>query len=125
MTTSVDRDDRELIEIEEAAWRALATSGEAASEYYAHRLASEVVILMPGGMVIDDRDRVIESMQGPPWDEFDLSDVRVLPIGTDGAALTYRIDARRGDQDYAALLNSTYRREDGEWRLALHQQTPV
>ena len=54
-----------------------------------------------------------------------LSDVRVLPLGDDGAVLAYRVDARRGEQEYDALLTSTYRREDGEWRLTVHQQTPV
>lgn len=115
----------ELTAIEEAAWRALSTSGDAAAEYYTDRLASDVLILLPGGMVIADRDRVIASMQGEPWSSFHLSDVRVLPVGDDGAVLAYRVDARRGEQEYDALLTSTYRREDGEWRLAVHQQTPV
>lgn len=115
----------ELLAIEEAAWRALSTSGDAAAEYYADRLASDVLILLPGGMVVADRDRVIASMQGAPWSSFHLSDVRVLPLGDDGAVLAYRVDARRGEQEYDALLTSTYRREDGEWRLTVHQQTPV
>ena len=59
-------------------------------------------------MVIDDRAQVVNSMKGADWDSFELSDTRV-----------------RGDNDYDALLNSTYIREDGAWRLALHQQTPV
>ena len=116
---------RELTAIEEAAWRALSTSGDAAAEYYAHRLASDVLVLLPGGMVVDDRDQVIASMGGAPWTSFHLSDVRALPLGDDGAILAYHVDARRGDDEYEALLTSTFRKEGGEWRLTVHQQTPV
>lgn len=123
MTTTALHD--ELRGLEEAAWRALSTSGEAAAEYYEHRLAHEVVVLLPDGMVICDRRRVIDSMRGEPWSEFSLSHLRVLPIGDDGAVLTYRADARRGDQEFEALLTSIYRREEGEWKLAAHQQTPL
>jgi hypothetical protein len=30
-----------------------------------------------------------------------------------------------GGEPYSALFNSTYVREDGVWRLAIHQQTPI
>jgi hypothetical protein len=75
--------------------------------------------------VIDDRDRVVDSMRGAAWESFELADERVLEL-TDGCAVVaYRATARRDGTDYAALFNSTYVRVRGSWRLALHQQTPI
>lgn len=115
----------DVVELERAGWQALSTPGEAAAAFYQRVLASSVLMLLPGGTVIDHRDRVVESMRGAPWDEFELSDERVLALTEDSAVLAYRARARRGDTDYEALVNSTYVREDGAWRLALHQQTPI
>ena len=117
--------DHELIALEREAWMALSSSGEASAEFYARVLADDVLMLLPGGMVIGDRAQVIDSMHGAPWDSFKLVDERVLELGEDSAAVTYRATARRQGSNYEALFNSTYVRVDGEWRLALHQQTPV
>jgi hypothetical protein len=117
--------DQELIELERSAWEALATSGEAAAAFYEETLSGEVLMLLPGGMVIDDRAEVIASMGGPPWDGFELDDPWVLRVGRSAAVVAYRGRARRGDMDYEALFNSTYVDEGGQWRLAVHQQTPV
>lgn len=121
MTTTAD----DLIALEHEAWEALSTSGEAAAAFYGERLARDVVMLLPGDMVIDDRAAVVESMQGPPWDAYSLGDERVVELAPDAAVVAYRGQARRGGHDYAALFTSTYRREDGAWRLAIHQQTPI
>lgn len=117
--------DDELIQIEHAAWDALSTSGEAATVFYEEFLAKDVLMLLPGGLVIDDRAQVIASMQGPPWESFEIAEERVLPLGDDTAVVAYRGIARRDGNDYNALFNSTYVREAGAWRLALHQQTPI
>jgi hypothetical protein len=115
----------ELIELERAAWTALSTSGEAAAAFYSDALADDVLMLLPGGLVIDDRAQVIDSMRGAPWDSFELSDERVLDLTADSAVVAYRAIARRQGDDYTALFNSTYIRVGGAWRLAVHQQTPV
>jgi hypothetical protein len=115
----------DLVELERSAWQALASSGDAAAGFYERVLAGRVVMLLPGGLVIDDRSQVVDSMRGAPWDDFEMFDERVVPLGEDSAAVAYRARARRGDTTYEALFNSTYVREDGSWRLALHQQTPV
>ncbi|HEX6422914.1 MAG TPA: nuclear transport factor 2 family protein [Acidimicrobiales bacterium] len=114
-----------LVELERSAWEALASSGEDAAAFYERVLADRVLMLLPGGLVIDDRAQVVDSMRGAPWDEFELSDERVVPVGDDGAVVAYRARARRGDSTYEALFSSTYVREGGAWRLALHQQTPI
>ena len=117
----------ELVELERSAWQALTTSGEAAAAFYDDVLAADVLMLLPGPMVIDDRAAVVDSMRGEPWRSFELSNERVLELDSRSAVLAYEVHAQRGDMDYRALLNSTYVRddEDGSWKLALHQQTPV
>ena len=53
----------DLIALEHAGWDALATSGDAA-DHYAAALARQVLVVLPGGMTIDDRDEVVRSMSG-------------------------------------------------------------
>ena len=116
----------ELLRLEREGWEALSASGEAAGRFYAENLAADVLMLLPGGMVLDDRQEVVESMGGSPWTSFKLSDERVLELVEGCAVVAYRATAQReGGEPYTALFNSTYVREDGAWRLAIHQQTPV
>jgi hypothetical protein len=112
------------LELERAAWRALTGDGDPV-EFYADILADDVLMLLPGGLVIDDRERVIASMQGASWDECKMSDERVLRVGEGGMIVAYRATARRGGTEYEGLFNSTYVHHQGRWLLTLHQQTPV
>lgn len=116
------RDD--ILELEHEAWRALSTDGEAAA-FYADVLGRNVLMLLPGGLVIDDREAVIDSMTGVPWDGFEITDERVLELGDQAVVVGYRATARRSGRDYEALFASTYVREEGAWRLVVHQQTPI
>ena len=116
----------EVLQLEHEGWEALSSSGEEAGRFYAENLAADVLMLLPGGMVLDDREQVIESMSGSPWTSFKLSDERVLELGEGSAVVAYRGTAyREGGEPYTALFNSTYVREDSSWRLAVHQQTPI
>jgi hypothetical protein len=114
----------DLLRLEHAGWEALSTSGEAAASFYEEILATRVIFVLPGGIVLDDRDAVISSMSGAPWDAFEISEERVEHITPDCAAVVYRASARRGGHSYQAWFNSTYVVEHEGWRLALHQQTP-
>lgn len=68
----------------------------------------------------------MKSMGGSPWTSFKLSDQRVLELVEGSAVVAYRANAQReGGEPYTALFNSTYVREDGARRLAVHQQTPI
>jgi hypothetical protein len=114
----------ELIALEVDGWRALATDRATASEFYGRVLDDAVVMLLPGGMRLSDRDEILASMGGTPWSSFELEDPQVLALGDDGAAVLYGVVAMRDGAEYSALVSSAYvRRADG-WRLALHQQTP-
>jgi hypothetical protein len=117
--------DSDVIDLERAAWQALSTSGDAARAFYREHLADEVLMLLPGGLVIDDRATALDSMSGQPWDTFELADERAIRLSDDTTTVSYRATARRHDTTYAALMTSTWVRTDEGWRMALHQQTPV
>jgi hypothetical protein len=76
----------EFIELERAAWQALSTSRERAAEFYDAILANDVLMLLPGGLVIDDREQLIDPMRGAPWTSFELSHERVLALTNTSAA---------------------------------------
>jgi hypothetical protein len=114
----------DVLALERAGWRALTTEGEAAG-FYEEVLADDVLFLLPGGMGLDDRAAAVRSMAGVPWDEHELAEERVVPLGSGAAVVAYRARARRGEDAYEAWCASTYVLVDGGWRLAVHQQTPV
>lgn len=114
----------ELAALERQGWDALSTSGEAARAFYDRVLDEQVVMLLPGGMVLDDRATIVESMSGQPWSRYALEDVRCSRLTPDIGVVTYGVVAERDGQEYSALMSSLYvQREDG-WKLAFHQQTP-
>jgi hypothetical protein len=114
----------ELVELEERGWRALATEG-AGGPFYAEVLDREVLMLLPGGLVIADRDAALGAMSGPPWSEYRIEAPVARLLTPDAGFVAYGVRARRGDApEYSALVSSAYVRRDGSWRLAFHQQTP-
>lgn len=127
MRTHRDHDPgHDLAELERAGWQALSSDGERAREFYDEVLDRRPVMLLPGGLALDDREQILRSLSGPPWDAHDLSELRVRMPATDVGVVTYRAVARRGDSPpYTALMSSVYARRAGRWRLTMHQQTPV
>lgn len=115
----------EILELERAGWEALSAGSDASASYYDAMLADEVLMLLPGGMVLDDRAAVIDSMLGDPWSSYELSDERVVELSEDCAVVAYRTRAIRNDTEYSALITSTFVRDKREWKLAVHQQTPI
>lgn len=112
-------------ELEDRGWRALSTSGEQAAAFYDDVLDGQVLMLLPGGMVIDDRAAAITAMSGAPWSTYQLEDVRVLRPAPDTAIVAYGVVARRdGSPEYSALISSVYARRHDGWKLTFHQQTP-
>lgn len=112
-----------LVALERDGWDALTRGGDAARAFYDDVLAPDPLMLLPGGLVLQGRETVLESMTGAPWDEYAIEDAVVRPLGADAAVVAYGVTARRGDLRYSALMSSTYVRDVG-WRLAVHQQTP-
>jgi hypothetical protein len=115
----------QLIDLEERGWQALASDPRTASEFYEQVLDDRVVMLLPGGMRLTDRDTIVASVGGQPWTSYRLEDLQVLELGDDTAVVSYGVVAERdGWPSYSALMSSTYVRRDAGWKLAFHQQTP-
>lgn len=116
----------EPIDLERQGWRALATDGATARRFYDEVLGDRPVMLFPGGLRLDDRDTILDSLGGRPWSSFELADEQVTRPADGVAVVSYRASARRGDDPaYDALIASVYVEVDGRWRLVLHQHTPV
>lgn len=110
---------RQLEELEDGFWGA---AGD--PEFYEENMASDGLCVLPVGVM--DKDTTVSAIsQADPWDQYEFSDVRLLDLGDDEAAICYRADASRADAEYAALISSVYTRHHGEWKLSLHQQTPI
>jgi uncharacterized protein (TIGR02246 family) len=111
----------EIRQLEQRFWEA---AGDA--ERYAAGLAPDAIHVLPGLGVVS-RAQVLEGVAGAqPWEAFTMHDVQTAWLGDDVVALVYTASARRaGRAPYRAWITSVYRRCDGRWQLALHQQTPL
>ena len=115
----------DLSRLERAGWEALASSSDEAAAFYGQVLGERVLMLLPGGLVVDDRSKALDMMRGAPWSSFALFEERVVELTTTSAVIAYRCRACRSDDGYEALVASTYVLADDAWRLVVHQQTPV
>lgn len=113
------------MDLEHQGWQALGVGGDEARAFYDGVLDDGVTMLLPGGLVITDRDEALASMSGAPWDDYQLDEIAVTTPTPDTGLVTYRARARRGDTAYTALMSTLYLRRAGGWRLAFHQQTPA
>ncbi|MBO0897175.1 nuclear transport factor 2 family protein [Arthrobacter sunyaminii] len=116
--------ENELVALETEGWHALSIGPAKATAFYSTVLAREPVMVLTGGLRLTNRDRILESMGGPPWSAFEIIEPREDYLGNDVGVLTYKVRADREGTPYTALLSSVYAKEDGEWKLALHQHTP-
>lgn len=115
----------ELIELEERGWRALSTAGDAGRKFYASVLRDDALMLFAGGMRIAGRQRILESLGAQPWKSFQIERPELISLSAEAAVLVYSVTAQREEvKPYRALVSSTYVREQGAWRLVVHQQSP-
>lgn len=80
--------------------------------------------IMPG-MVATLDEALAGLEQTPPWDDYELTRLRVIGLAENAAALSYHFSGTRGEQRYEADMISTYARRGGQWKLFTHQQTPT
>lgn len=114
-----------LMDLERQGWDSLTRSE--GGDFYGRLMTDEAVMILVNGMVLG-RDAIASSLnESPPWDAYETTDERLVPVGDDTAALVYRATATRaGEADpFTALMTSVYRLLDGEPRLALYQQTAI
>ncbi|MBX3029401.1 MAG: nuclear transport factor 2 family protein [Chloroflexi bacterium] len=115
----------ELLGLEHQGWRSLCDSTGA--DFYGRVMTSDGVMVLSHGQVFD-RQTVIDSLnEAPPWRTYDIDDERLIPLGEDQAILVYTGRAYREEDEpsLVALMSSVYTRQEGTWRLALYQQTPI
>ena len=113
-----------LAGLERQGWDALSSDGDAARAFYDRILDDQPVMVLPGGMRLDDRATIVASMSGQPWSRYALEDVRSSNLTPDVGVVVYGVVAERDGQEYSALMTSLYVRRPDGWRLAFHQQTP-
>lgn len=115
----------ELLDLEHQGWKSLCNSTGA--DFYGQIMTSDGVMVLAHGQVFD-RQAVIDSLnEAPPWRTYDITDERLIALSDDHAILVYTGRAYRDEEGpaFTALMSSVYTRQDGTWRLALYQQTPV
>ncbi|WP_026373320.1 nuclear transport factor 2 family protein [Agrococcus lahaulensis] len=111
----------ELLELERAGWRSLCES--TGDGFYGRLMTDDGLMVLVDGSVLD-RAAVVASLgHAPPWASFEIREPRVVAVGAESAALVYTGVARREGMELVARMSSAYVRVDGEWRLALYQQT--
>ena len=117
---------QDLADLERQGWQALSTEGEAGQRFYSNVLHDSAVMLLPGGMVLRGRASILDALAAQPWQSFHLEDLDVMVLSPAVGIVTYRVSAQReGSAPCAALISSTYAMSDGEFKLMLHQQTPI
>lgn len=115
----------ELLDLEHQGWQSLCDSTGA--DFYGRIMTKDGVMVLAHGQVLD-RQAVVDSLNdAPPWRRYDIADPRLIPLGDDVRILVYTGRAYRDAEEpaFVALMSSVYTRQDGSWRLALYQQTPV
>lgn len=96
-------------------------------DFYDEHLANGALMVLPKPAGVLDRQATLESIRSADrWMNVSISNKNFVTPHQSTAILAYSVQADRGGSDtaYAALCSSTYVLASGEWRLALHQQTP-
>ncbi|CAN5119592.1 hypothetical protein BH23GEM4_BH23GEM4_06760 [soil metagenome] len=69
-----------LLELEEQGWQALSSDGESGKRFYSSVLRDDAVMLFPGGMLIEGKGNILESLAAVPWKSFLIEEPRVIPL---------------------------------------------
>jgi hypothetical protein len=110
-----------LLREERAGWEAL-KAGRGAS-HYGRKMTADGAMVVPGSVL--DRQQTVQSLRDSRWDGFELHEPRLVRLGEHAGVLIYRAVATRGDDRYEALISTTYIWDNGGWKVAAHQQTPL
>ena len=114
--------DVELVVLEELFWL------EGTADFYRAHLAGDAVMVFPEPYGIFDADAILASVgDEPAWDAVRMENVNVVRLRQTAAVIAYRAEARRASgEPYSTYAASVYvRADEGSWKLAFHQQTPI
>ncbi len=95
---------------------------------YEQCLAPDSLMVFPSPAGVLDRPATLAAIEAAPRRKtLSMRDRRIATPLAQVILLVYEADADRGEgQDrYRAQCSSTYILCDGDWKLALHQQTPI
>jgi Domain of unknown function (DUF4440) len=121
MSTSTVNDQDRLLELESAFWESAGDPG-----FYREYFADDGIMALSVGLM--SKPQVVSAMkEASPWSTFTIDDLRFVEVGDDVTGLIYTTDATRDGPDgrYRAAVTSVYVNRGGDWRLILHQQTPL
>jgi len=115
----------ELVALERRGWDSLCQSR--GGDFYGALMTADAVMVLVNGMTLD-RETIRASLDdAPPWESYEITEPRLLPIADGASALVYRARAERtgDDKPFEALMSSVYADVGGQPRLVLYQQTTV
>jgi ketosteroid isomerase-like protein len=111
----------EILELEKRFW-------SADPKFYQECMEDDVIVVMEPMGFIPKGKAVAIADQTEGWTNVSLSDVHVLELSPECAAVAYHGEAKGADgKPQRSSVSSTYVRRDGKWRLAMtsHQPWPV
>lgn len=114
--------EEDLLALEERFWL------EGTADFYREHLAGDAAMVFPEPFGIFDEEAILASVgDAPAWAAVRIEDATVVRLRDTAAVVAYRAEARRGDAaPYSTYAASVYvRQDDGSWKLAFHQQTPI
>ncbi|PYI07346.1 hypothetical protein BO78DRAFT_91459 [Aspergillus sclerotiicarbonarius CBS 121057] len=88
----------------------------------------EANLLFPKREVLHlySKPSISEALKPPfhHFEEYELQEVRVIVIDLMAGTVTYKINARRGQDMFRGTGSTTWSQgSDGEWRIVVHQET--
>ena len=111
----------ELLKLDYGFWNATQDP-----DFYRDHMADDGLAVFSMGVMA--KDAAIASTSGDQvtaWTDIRIEDPRLLQLTDDVAALVYKGSAKRDGEPYSAHSTSVYVRRDGDWKLAIHQQSPA
>nr|VDG63005.1 Uncharacterised protein [Streptococcus thermophilus] len=113
----------QLLDLERQGWDSLCE--QRGGTFYGELMTDDAVMVLVNGMVMDQPTIAASMNDAPPWDSYEITDPQLITLNDGAATLLYRATARRGSDNFEALMTSTYVLLDGQVRMKLYQQTTV
>lgn len=113
----------DLVAREHEGWTALCDG--TAGDVYGRLMADHGVMVLGDGSIMDRGAVVTVLASSPPWDRYEISEPRLVPLVGGSAAIVYHGRAARGETVFEAAMCSVYEPGPDGPRLVLYSQTPV